>query len=360
MKRAAAIAFALLFAVYAPATKSQSEPPRKDIPTIAKAAKGAVVTIVMANDDKPLSQGTGFLVQPDGVLLTNHHVIETGNIAAVKFPDGTVLPVDGVLAADKTRDVAAIKIHGKDFKTLVLGNSDHIQVGEEVVAIGNPLSLESTVSNGIVSGIRTTEKLGGEFLQTTAPISPGSSGGPLFNMSGEVIGINTMYLEGGENLNFAIPINAVKHMLQVTSSRVQALPNEPVPSQTQHSQTQKHATLSEQKMCSEQAERNFNTSSFSDLKVNDVYTYTSYLQPGTGVCYMEVTGRYTYGNGARGYSNTIFDAFENRDYGMYVDSQGYSRPASCHIYLPGKPGIWCSSREEFDRLVLKYFGTVPD
>ena len=70
-------------------------------------------------------------MQPDGVLLTNYHVIETGNIAAVKFPDGTVLPVDGVLAADKTRDVAAIKIHGKDFKTLVLGNSDHVQVGEE-------------------------------------------------------------------------------------------------------------------------------------------------------------------------------------------------------------------------------------
>ena len=102
-------------------------------------------------------------------------------------------------------------------------------------------------------------------------------------MSSEVIGINAMYLEGGENLNFAIPINAVKHMLQVTSSRAQALPNEPVPSQTQDSQTHKHATLSEQKMCSEQAERNFNRSSFSDHKVDENYTYTSHSDPETGV-----------------------------------------------------------------------------
>jgi serine protease Do len=81
-----------------------------------------------------------------------------------------------VLVADKVRDLAIIKIHGKTFRTLALGDSDDIQVGEEVVAIGNPLSLESTVSNGIISGVRTSKELG-KFLQTTAPISPGSSGG---------------------------------------------------------------------------------------------------------------------------------------------------------------------------------------
>jgi serine protease Do len=82
------------------------------------------------------------------------------------------------------------------------------------VAIGNPLSLESTVSNGIVSAIRTVEDEGGKFVQITAPISPGSSGGPLFNMAGEVVGITTSHLIGGENLNFAIPINDAKRLLQ--------------------------------------------------------------------------------------------------------------------------------------------------
>jgi len=211
---------------------AQSAPPKKNIPAIAKAAKGAIITIVMANNDEPISWGSGFLVSPDGMVVTNYHVIDTGNVAIVKFPDGIVLPVDGVLAADKARDLAIIKIHGKTFRTLALGDSDDIQVGEEVVAIGNPLSLESTVSNGIVSAIRTIEEDGGKFLQVTAPISPGSSGGPLFNMAGEVVGITTMYLKGGENLNFAIPINDAKPLLEVDSSRLQIFPNEPESTKT--------------------------------------------------------------------------------------------------------------------------------
>ena len=132
-----------------------------------------------------------------------------------------------MLASDKDRDVAVIKAHGNDFRTLTLGDSDRLQVGEEVVAIGNPLSLESTVSNGIVSAIRTVEDEGGKFVQITAPISPGSSGGPLFNMAGEVVGITTSHIKGGENLNFAIPINDVKLMLGARFSKASALPDEP-------------------------------------------------------------------------------------------------------------------------------------
>ena len=182
---------------------AQSAPPRRDIPAIAKAANGAIVSIVMSDKDShAIAQGSGFLISNDGVILTNYHVIAEGSSAVVKLPDGTLYVVDGVLASDKVRDVAIIKAHGSNFRTLTLGNSDQLQVGEEVVAIGNPLSLESTVSNGIVSGIRTVEEQGGKFLQVTTPISPGSSGGPLFNMAGEVVGITTMYLKGGENLNF--------------------------------------------------------------------------------------------------------------------------------------------------------------
>ncbi len=218
------ISLFLLIPLASGVAAAQSAPPRKDIPAIAKAANGAIVTIITANNDKPITQGTGFLVSADGVIVTNYHVIETGNVAIVKFPDDTAFPVDGVLAADKVRDLAIIKIHGKTFQTLALGDSDDIQVGEEVVAIGNPLSLESTVSNGIISGVRTSKELG-KFLQTTAPISPGSSGGPLFNMRGDVVGINTLYLKVGENLNFAIPVNDAKLLLSHQSAKLQNLPN---------------------------------------------------------------------------------------------------------------------------------------
>ena len=217
--------------------------PRKDIPTIAKAANGAIVSIIMSDKDgHAIAQGTGFLVSKDGHIVTNYHVIENGSSATIKFPDGALFAVDGVLASDKARDVAVIKAHGENFRTLTVGNSDKLQVGEDVVAIGNPLSLESTVSNGIVSGIRTSEEKGGKFLQVTTPISPGSSGGPLFNMAGEVVGITTLYLEGGENLNFAIPINDAKHLLLARSPKIQALPNEPEPIKPQRHDGDAHSS----------------------------------------------------------------------------------------------------------------------
>jgi S1-C subfamily serine protease len=174
-----------------------------------------------------IAKGSGFFVSKDGHVVTNYHVITNGSSAVVKLPNGAFFAVDGVLASDANRDVAIIKAHGNDFRPLTLGDSDRLQVGEEVVAIGNPLSLESTVSNGIVSAIRTVEDEGGKFLQVTAPISPGSSGGPLFNMAGEVVGITTSHIVGGENLNFAIPINDVKPMLVARMSKVRALPDEP-------------------------------------------------------------------------------------------------------------------------------------
>jgi S1-C subfamily serine protease len=214
---------------------AQSAPPRKDIPSIARAANGAIVSIVMSDKDgSPIAQGSGFLISNDGMILTNYHVIAEGSSAVVKLPEGAFYVVDGVLAFDKARDVAVIRAHGEKFRTLTLGDSDKLQVGEEVVAIGNPLSLESTVSNGIVSGIRTAEEEGGKFLQVTTPISPGSSGGPLFNMAGEVVGITTLYLKGGENLNFAVPINDAKRLLVTKFSKIQNLPNEtePVKAQT--------------------------------------------------------------------------------------------------------------------------------
>jgi V8-like Glu-specific endopeptidase len=233
------LALVLLTVFVSVEAAAQSSPPRKDIPAIAKAANGAIVSIVMSDKDgHPLAQGSGFLVSKDGLVVTNYHVIAEGTSAVVKLPDGAFYVVEGVVASDKARDVAVVKAHGGNFRTLTLGNSDRLQVGEEVVAIGNPLSLESTVSNGIVSGIRTVEKLGGKFLQITTPISPGSSGGPLFNMAGDVVGITTMYLEGGENLNFAIPVNDAKSLLQNRSAGLRNLPDEPLLTEAKPKETQ--------------------------------------------------------------------------------------------------------------------------
>ena len=157
--------------------------------------------------------------------MTNYHVIKGASSAIVKLPNGAFYDVDGVVAFDKARDLAVIKAHGPNFRVVILGNSDRIQIGEEIVAIGSPLSLESTVSSGIVKRIRTIEEKGGKFLQVTAPISPGSSGGPLFNMAGEVVGITTLYVEGGENLNFAIPVNDAKRLLSA-DSKLRDFPSE--------------------------------------------------------------------------------------------------------------------------------------
>jgi hypothetical protein len=213
-----------------------------DIPAISREANGTVVSIIMAdNKGQPIAQGSGFVVTRNGLVVTNYHVIKNGTSAVIKLPDGSFFTVDGVLAFDKDRDIAAIKAHGINFKTVALGDSDRLQIGDEVVAIGSPLSLESTVSNGIVSGIRTEEQPSNgslldqvtapaarKLLQITAPISHGSSGGPLFNLAGQVIGITSAALIGGENLNFAVPINDAKKLLGTSTSKaLLAFPNEP-------------------------------------------------------------------------------------------------------------------------------------
>lgn len=341
---------------------AQSPPPRKDIPAIAKAAKGAIVSIIMSDKGKPIAQGTGFVVSPDGVIMTNYHVISEGSSAIVKLPDGTAFAVDGVVASDKARDVAVIKTHGKSLRTLTLGNSDRLQVGEEVVAIGNPLSLESTVSNGIVSGIRAVKEEG-KYLQVTAPISHGSSGGPLFNMSGEVVGITAAILEGGENLNFAIPINEAKRLLLNQSAKLQSLPNEaPAPAPDPGNSESKHASLAELKACREQAELTF-AKEEPDPEIWRV-THTNHFNPKSGVCYLETRRPRTPPSSdslAWVYNRYIFDAFEDRSVGAFIElymrsEKGVGVPQLCVIFPEGQPEITCNSEEEFDALALKYFG----
>jgi serine protease Do len=164
--------------------------------------------------------GTGFVIDKSGTILTNNHVVGDADAIVVKLSDDREFP-GKVLATDKPTDVAVIRIDAKDLRPLPLGDSDAIEVGDWVVAIGNPFGLSHTVSAGIVSAKGRTSRdveldpTGYyDFLQTDASINPGNSGGPLLNLRGEVVGINTAIRGGGaQGIGFAIPINMVKQML---------------------------------------------------------------------------------------------------------------------------------------------------
>lgn len=179
---------------------------------IAKKAFGSTVLLVMEDaKGQPLSLGSGFFVR-DGQIASNLHVVEGAARGYAKLVgQKTKYDIEGATAVDPERDLVVLKISAAGSPVLSLGSSDAVQVGESVYAVGNPQGLEGTFSQGIVSSIRDvgTDKL----LQITAPISPGSSGGPVLNARGEVIGVSVATFRGGQNLNFAIPANYLKTLL---------------------------------------------------------------------------------------------------------------------------------------------------
>ena len=161
------------------------------------------------------SQGSGFFVG-DGLIVTNYHVIEDATRGTAKLV-GTeqTHDIEGYIAIDKARDLAVLKVANLSAPPLRLGDSDTIQIGEIVYAIGNPRGLEGTFSDGIISNIQLDGNSGirGEVIQMTAPISQGSSGGAVLNSNGEVIGVAASIRRDGQNLNFAIPVNYLKALL---------------------------------------------------------------------------------------------------------------------------------------------------
>jgi serine protease Do len=166
-------------------------------------------------------QGTGFLVSADGFILTNDHVVGSASDIRVTLADGREL-AGKVVGTDPRTDIALIKVEDKrPFPTVKLGDSDGVEIGEWVVAIGNPFGLDHTVTAGIVSakGRKNVRPGGGrrqgyyDFIQTDASINPGNSGGPLINTRGEVIGINAAINAQGQGIGFAIPVNMAKTLL---------------------------------------------------------------------------------------------------------------------------------------------------
>jgi S1-C subfamily serine protease len=157
--------------------------------------------------------GTGFVVRKDGWIATNLHVIAGARELVVATPDRHEYPVIDVLGVDPTHDLALLRIDAGDLRVLALGDSEAVRAGDAIVAIGHPLGLEDTVSNGLVSAIRVIDPAR-TVLQISAPIAPGSSGGPLFSDKGEVVGVATAYSTEGQNLNFGVPVRYLKAMME--------------------------------------------------------------------------------------------------------------------------------------------------
>lgn len=191
----------------------------QDARLIAKNTFPSVVMLEMRDgNNRAISLGSGFFVRPD-VVVTNYHVIEgASNGFAKVVGDDSIYHIEGVVGFDKTMDLALLKLKGVTGRPLVLADISKIEVGEEIFALGNPRGLEGTISPGIISGSSLRDVGNGNLLQITAPISPGSSGGPVVNKKGEVLGIAVSSLKDGQNLNFAIPSSYLAVLLASSKS----------------------------------------------------------------------------------------------------------------------------------------------
>lgn len=174
-----------------------------------------------SSEPQIIGSGSGFFATSDGMIVTNKHVVadESAEYFIYRSGDETEYKAE-VVARDPVNDIAFLKIEGKNFPALTLGDSDTLQVGETAIAIGNSLGeFANSVSRGIISGKQRSLTAGNQYgetetlsgiIQTDAAINPGNSGGPLFNLRGEVIGVNVAVAQGAENIGFALPINQVK------------------------------------------------------------------------------------------------------------------------------------------------------
>jgi serine protease Do len=198
-----------LTACHAPASTAPATPAEPVKLTPVEIAERATPSIVSIRT--PDGLGTGFVVREDGWIVTNLHVVASAERAVVVLPNKKVYPVIEVMNASPPHDLVVLRIDAGKLPVLPLGKVDKLRPGEPVVAIGHPLGFEDTVSNGLLSGVRKIENL--VVLQVSAPIAPGSSGGPIFNERGEVIGVATAILAGGQNLNLGLPADYVQALI---------------------------------------------------------------------------------------------------------------------------------------------------
>jgi S1-C subfamily serine protease len=197
---------------------------QQTVAEVVKRSSDAVVLIVTSDSNgQETALGSGFLISADGEVVTNFHVIKDAHSAIVKLSTRAFFPVSGILASDPSRDLAILEIKGNNLPFLALGSDNKPQVGDHVVAIGSPLGYQGTVSDGVISSLR--DDGGKKWIQTTAPVSHGNSGGPLLDMDGQVIGIIDWGIrpELGQNLNFAIPLSELTALILTSRQQLQSM-----------------------------------------------------------------------------------------------------------------------------------------
>jgi tetratricopeptide (TPR) repeat protein len=179
---------------------------QESLPALIKKVEPSIVVIVTyGKEGSMLGQGTGFFINQEGDVVTNSHVLQGASRAVIKTTDGKEHAIQKVLADDQEGDLVRVSVEiSKEAVRPLPVSAELPEVGERIIIIGTPLGLDKTVSDGIVSAVRDVPAFG-KIIQVTAPISPGSSGSPVINMKGEVIGIATFFVVAGQNINFAIP-----------------------------------------------------------------------------------------------------------------------------------------------------------
>ena len=209
------VAFGLLslFALFPLSNGIAADVVPLDLPLLAKRVSPSVLRLSVHDaTQREIASGTGFIVSEDGRVVTNHHVIKGAASITAKADNGASYAVEGILIDAAEEDLAVLKLAASRLPVLSLGDSGKVQVGDRIAVVGSPLGLENTLSDGIVSARRKMES-GRDWLQITAPISPGSSGSPVVNQRGEVVGVATKELKGGQALNFAQPVERVIALL---------------------------------------------------------------------------------------------------------------------------------------------------
>jgi S1-C subfamily serine protease len=219
----------ILLALFIPAAVLAQNQAMKSPSEIAREQSKAVV-IIEALDERGsvTGQGSGFIVTPQGAVVTNLHVVQGASSLRVKLPGGDAYKTSDLIDVDDAKDIAIVKIKGFKLPVVALGDSDKAENGEAIVAISSPEGLVNSISTGVISGVRRFDTH--RVFQITAPISNGSSGGALFNPRGEVIGIITYLFKSGQNINFAVPINYARGMIGDQPSKTLAdlkPPNKP-------------------------------------------------------------------------------------------------------------------------------------
>ncbi|HYH09848.1 MAG TPA: trypsin-like peptidase domain-containing protein [Thermoanaerobaculia bacterium] len=219
MKSAVILLSSLLLVPHLTAQTAQRTPEEQTVIRVARTASPAVVSVSRRG-----GSGSGVIIRAEGIILTNAHVVGTARTVEIRTADGRTL-TGNVLGRDEEVDVAVVRVNATNLPAAPLGDSDRLEVGQIAVAIGNPLGLERTVTQGVVSAVNRAPQgipLETGLIQTDAAINPGNSGGPLLDSAGRVIGINTAILVGTTGLGFAIPINVAMDIADqlITTGRV--------------------------------------------------------------------------------------------------------------------------------------------